>query len=68
VLYKFNIMLIPFNRLIVQYLTQQIAQSVINNHSSDMFRPLRDRHQAGVYKATQTHQILSNICWCRVEI
>jgi hypothetical protein len=28
---------IPCNRLIIQYLMQQIAQSVINNHLSLMF-------------------------------
>jgi hypothetical protein len=34
---KLNVIHIPCNRLIIQYLVQQIAQSIINEHLSVMF-------------------------------
>lgn len=45
--YKFNVIHIPCNRLIIQHLIQKTAQSTINNHFSLMF--LRHRAKSVTY-------------------
>jgi len=58
----FNVNHILCSRLIIQYLIQQIVQSIRNNHHSHpsyMFQPVQSHHQGGLWKGIQ--QILSDV-------
>lgn len=57
------------NFLIIQYLIQQTAQLIMNNHPSLMFllQVLQIHHQGCVYEGIQVPQILSNMFMCRVK-
>jgi hypothetical protein len=62
---RLKIIHVGCNRLIIQYLIQQIAQSVtIIRHlpSSYMLRSLQGHHQGGIQKGIEMNQILWKMC------
>jgi hypothetical protein len=68
---KFNYIHIPCNRLIIRYLIQLFAQSVINSYLSRsfyMFLRLHGHYHGGIYKGRQIQQFLSKMGKSLTEI